>query len=446
MAFGIEDLQPADMIVGAGNAYVAEAKRQLFGEVGIDLLAGPTEIAVIADDTADPELVAADLLGQAEHGPTSPAVLITTSRELGACRPGRGRPAARDLADPGGRRGGVARPRLGRRRRGPRRGDRARRRDRARAPRGAGRRGPARLIYLRKLRNYGSLFLGDAGHRRLRRQGHRHQPRLPTMRRRPLHRRAVGREVPQDLHLPAADRGRHPAGRTGGGGDLRGGAVRRPRTDRNHAPRQAEPSPGAVNTRGVCLPLAGQTVAVIGASRGIGAASAIACAQAGADLILLGRTLSDLKRVALQITAAGGRSAIHKCDVTSKASIDQAFAALDHVHILVNSAGVNQPEPFTDVREETFDRYVRGQRPRGLLRRPGGRAQDARRRQRRRDHHDVSSQMGHVGAALRTVYCATKHAMEGFTKALAVEVASIGIRVVSIAPTFVRTADDRRAA
>lgn len=82
LAFGIEDLEPADMIVGAGNAYVAEAKRQLFGEVGIDLLAGPTEVAVIADDSADAELVAADLLGQAEHGPTSPAVLITTSRPL----------------------------------------------------------------------------------------------------------------------------------------------------------------------------------------------------------------------------------------------------------------------------------------------------------------------------------------------------------------------------
>jgi len=83
MAFGLEDLEPVNMIVGAGNAYVAEAKRQLFGRVGIDLLAGPTEVLVLADDLADPELVAADLLGQAEHGPTSPAVLITTSRELG---------------------------------------------------------------------------------------------------------------------------------------------------------------------------------------------------------------------------------------------------------------------------------------------------------------------------------------------------------------------------
>jgi sulfopropanediol 3-dehydrogenase len=83
MGFGIEGLADADMIVGAGNAYVAEAKRQLFGDVGIDLLAGPTEIAIIADGGADPTMVAADLLGQAEHGPTSPAVLITTSRALG---------------------------------------------------------------------------------------------------------------------------------------------------------------------------------------------------------------------------------------------------------------------------------------------------------------------------------------------------------------------------
>jgi|SRR5581483_858287 len=83
LAFGVEDVEPADMIVGAGNAYVAEAKRQLFGRVGIDLLAGPTEVLVLADATADPSLVAADLLGQAEHGPTSPAVCITTSRELG---------------------------------------------------------------------------------------------------------------------------------------------------------------------------------------------------------------------------------------------------------------------------------------------------------------------------------------------------------------------------
>jgi sulfopropanediol 3-dehydrogenase len=82
MALGSETIAPVDMIVGPGNAYVAEAKRQLFGRVGIDLLAGPTETLVIADDSVDGEICATDLLGQAEHGPTSPAVLITNSEKL----------------------------------------------------------------------------------------------------------------------------------------------------------------------------------------------------------------------------------------------------------------------------------------------------------------------------------------------------------------------------
>lgn len=83
MAYGLLGELPVDMLVGAGNAFVAEAKRQLFGTVAIDLLAGPSEVAVISDETADPEIVAADLLGQAEHGPNSPAALVTTSEEHG---------------------------------------------------------------------------------------------------------------------------------------------------------------------------------------------------------------------------------------------------------------------------------------------------------------------------------------------------------------------------
>lgn len=82
LAFGTSEIARVDMIVGPGNAFVSEAKRQLFGEVGIDLLAGPTEVLIIADDTADPKLVATDLIGQAEHGPDSPAVLVTTSRRV----------------------------------------------------------------------------------------------------------------------------------------------------------------------------------------------------------------------------------------------------------------------------------------------------------------------------------------------------------------------------
>ncbi|MEO0653264.1 MAG: histidinol dehydrogenase [Pseudomonadota bacterium] len=82
MAIGTETIKPVDMLVGPGNAFVAEAKRQLFGRVGIDLFAGPTETCVIADDTVDGEMCATDLLGQAEHGYNSPAVLITNSRKL----------------------------------------------------------------------------------------------------------------------------------------------------------------------------------------------------------------------------------------------------------------------------------------------------------------------------------------------------------------------------
>ncbi|MEH6590541.1 MAG: histidinol dehydrogenase [Halioglobus sp.] len=82
MAIGTQTIAPVDMIVGPGNAFVAEAKRQLFGRVGIDLFAGPTETLVIADDTCDGELCATDLLGQAEHGPNSPAILLTNSEQL----------------------------------------------------------------------------------------------------------------------------------------------------------------------------------------------------------------------------------------------------------------------------------------------------------------------------------------------------------------------------
>ena len=87
MALGTETIAPVDMLCGPGNAYVAEAKRQLFGRVGIDLFAGPTEILVIADETSDVEIIATDLLGQAEHGPNSPAICITTSRTIAAGLP-----------------------------------------------------------------------------------------------------------------------------------------------------------------------------------------------------------------------------------------------------------------------------------------------------------------------------------------------------------------------
>ena len=87
MALGTETIAPVDMMVGPGNAYVAEAKRQLFGRVGIDLLAGPTETLIIADDSVDGEICATDLLGQAEHGPTSPGDPAHQFGEARARRP-----------------------------------------------------------------------------------------------------------------------------------------------------------------------------------------------------------------------------------------------------------------------------------------------------------------------------------------------------------------------
>ena len=162
MAFGLIDgLEPVDMLVGAGNAFVAEAKRQLFGRVGIDLLAGPTEVLVIADASADPRLVATDLLGQAEHGPNSPAGCIAIGEDVGARGRRRGRGPAADLPDGGDRRPGVAQPRLDRDRRRT-----TRRRSRSPTP------PPTSTSRCRSPRtsstgtcsgctNYGSLFLGE---------------------------------------------------------------------------------------------------------------------------------------------------------------------------------------------------------------------------------------------------------------------------------------------
>ena len=107
MALGTESIAGVDMLVGPGNAYVAEAKRQLFGRVGIDLFAGPTETLVIADDSVDAELCATDLLGQAEHGPNSPARAADRQRETGAPDDGRDWAPARNPADSGDRGKGV---------------------------------------------------------------------------------------------------------------------------------------------------------------------------------------------------------------------------------------------------------------------------------------------------------------------------------------------------
>ena len=204
LALGTETIDPVDFLVGPGNAYVVEAKRQLFGKVGIDLVAGPTEILVVADETADPVIVAADLLGQAEHGPASPAVLVTTSQALAEETLRQiavqletlptAEIAARAWEDYGevlvvdSDEEALA----------------ARRRVRLRARRDPDRR-PALVPRADAELRRALPRRGDD--RRLRRQDDRHEPHPPDRRRGPLHRRAVGREVPQDRDLPGVRRG-----------------------------------------------------------------------------------------------------------------------------------------------------------------------------------------------------------------------------------------------
>jgi sulfopropanediol 3-dehydrogenase len=157
MAFGLEGEPGVDMIVGAGNAYVTEAKRQLFGRIGIDLLAGPSEITVIADDSADIELVAADLLAQAEHGPGSPAVLICLSEAYGEKAIAE---IQRQLADlPANNPAQRSWPEVGAVILASDREEAAQIAD-AIAPEHLEVHAPDEAWWLERLRNYGSLFLG----------------------------------------------------------------------------------------------------------------------------------------------------------------------------------------------------------------------------------------------------------------------------------------------
>ena len=188
--------------------------------------------------------------------------------------------------------------------------------------------------------------------------------------------------------------------------------------------------------------LDGRTALVTGAGRGIGRASAIALAHAGAEVWLAARTPSDLDAAAAEINAAGGRAQVMVCDVTDAVAVNRAIAALPSLDVLVNNAGMNIPQPFVDVSEDNLDRvlnlniramFITAQAAVKKM------LETSARKSRGGSVINITSQMGHVGAPTRTVYCLTKHAIEGFTKALAVELAPQNIRVNSIAPTFLET-------
>lgn len=184
--------------------------------------------------------------------------------------------------------------------------------------------------------------------------------------------------------------------------------------------------------------LDGLTGLVTGAGRGLGRGCALALADAGAEVVLVSRTQAELDALAGEIRQRGARARALACDILDERQIADRIGGLERLDILVNNAGGNIPEPFVDVTPERLDRILDlNVRASFLV------AQAAAKRMiaggRGGSIIQMSSQMGHVGAANRTVYCMTKHAVEGLVKAMAVELAPQHIRVNAIGPTFVVT-------
>ena len=180
--------------------------------------------------------------------------------------------------------------------------------------------------------------------------------------------------------------------------------------------------------------LDGELALVTGASRGIGRACAEGLAGAGANVIAVARSTDDLDEVGAH---ESGRIDTWAADVTSNALVAR-IEATNGLSILVNNAGGNRPQPFLDVDAESLD-FVIDLNVRAAFRVAQAAARAMVVQGTEGAIVNMSSQMGHIGSQNRTVYCMTKHAIEGLTKAMAVELAPNGIRVNSVAPTFVET-------
>jgi NAD(P)-dependent dehydrogenase (short-subunit alcohol dehydrogenase family) len=191
-----------------------------------------------------------------------------------------------------------------------------------------------------------------------------------------------------------------------------------------------------MTNRAVDFRVDGARAVVTGAGSGIGQGAALALAAAGASVVLIGRTQKSLDATRAMIADQGGKAQSVVCDVTDARQVTAAIEGLSQVDVLVNNAGGNIPEDFLQVSEANLDRILTLNVKGAFLV-----AQAAARRMAAGGGSiiNMSSQMGHVGSAGRSVYCMTKHAIEGLTKALAVELAPKKIRVNTVAPTFALT-------
>jgi NAD(P)-dependent dehydrogenase (short-subunit alcohol dehydrogenase family) len=184
--------------------------------------------------------------------------------------------------------------------------------------------------------------------------------------------------------------------------------------------------------------LDGKRALVTGAGRGIGLTAASALAEAGAHVTLAARTAKEVEDAASAIRARGQQADALTLDVTDIEAVRKAIASRAPFQILVNNAGMNRPKMLADVTVEDFD-AIMGLNVRAAYFVAHAVAQRLLAAKLAGSIINISSQMGHVGAARRTVYCASKHAMEGFTKAMAIELAPHNIRVNSLGPTFLET-------
>ncbi len=188
--------------------------------------------------------------------------------------------------------------------------------------------------------------------------------------------------------------------------------------------------------------LDGQLALVTGAGGGLGAGIAMGLAEAGAEMVLVGRTRATLEETAAIIGKRGGRAQVRECDVTRSEDLRRMIAGLPRLDVLVNNAGTNFPEPFVQVSEAHLDTMLDlNVRAAFVVAQAAVRKmlEDSARPEKGGAVINISSQMGHIGSPNRTVYCMTKHALEGLTKAMAVELAPSKIRVNSIGPTFTQT-------